>query len=232
MRSTRIITFALLLSLTATFALPQSAVAKKGAKEVAKDNEGDWGDGQAPAEMGDFLGQDLVGADIWMKDKKTLVFAIRVTSLPPWGGWPEVTRYTWGITVGKEYYELDGKWMNYSRGACDPTSGQCPPPRDPGMQPFLVRTNCRVEPLVATNFTVCDETGVVQATFNVEESMIEIPVTLKMLKAKPGTKITAGMSDFLTTSGGSITAYPSAWVSTTGFPHDAMAMTGTFVVPK
>lgn len=227
-------------------AAPQAgAEHKKGAKSVAKDEEGDWGQNSAlgadGAAMGDALGQDLVEGLIEMADEAdepTVNFIIKVTSLPRLGGWPEVTRYVWGLTVDGEYVELDGKYLNYSRGVCDPTSGQCPPPRDPGQQPFFVRGNCTV----TQNVTTCEEIGVVQAVFAPDEgpplhlprppATIMIPVPLEMLGAKRGSTISAGMSDFATTAGGPIIAMPTAFFTFTAMPLDTMEMVGTFKVPK
>jgi hypothetical protein len=204
----------------------------KGPKVVAKDAEGDWGENSAigsdGAAIGDALGQDLVEGLIEMADKETVNFILKLTSLPAFGGWPEVTRYVWGLTVDGEYVELDGKYTNYSRGACDPTSGQCPPPRDPGQQPFLVRGNCtQVE-----SVTTCEEIGVVQAEFNPEEASITIPVSLEMLGAKRGSKIVLGTSEFASGAGGPILAMPSAFFTNASMPLDAMQMEGTFKVPK
>lgn len=214
-----------------------------GPKSVAKDAEGDWGQNSAlgpdGAALGDALGQDLVAGMIEMADEAdepTVNFIIKVTSLPPFEGWPEVTRYVWGLTVDGEYVELDGKYMNYSRGVCDPTSGQCPPPRDPGQQPFLVRGNCTV----TQNVTTCEEIGVVQGVFaphraplhDYGPATITVPVPLEMLGAKRGSRISAGMNEFATTAGGPIIAMPTAFFTFTVMPLDAMQMEGTFRVPK
>ena len=227
--------FRKLLALIGTAALATSLVAgpvtaKSGkAKVVAKDAEGDWGDGTIPAQAGAALGQDLVGAEIAMADKETINFVIKVASLPPNGGAPEVSRYIWGLMVDGDYVELDGKWTNYSRGACDPTSGQCPPPRDPGTQPFLVRANCGA--VEGQNVTTCEEVGIVQGAFDAAAGTITIPVPADMINAKRGSKITAGSSDFTSGAGGNIIAVWSAFLSLNNpAALDAMPVTGTFVV--
>lgn len=224
-----------LLALIGTAALATSLVAgpvtaKPGkATVVAKDAEGDWGDGTVPAEFGAAMGQDLIGAEIAMADKKTINFVIKVASLPPNGGAPEISRYIWGLMVDGDYVELDGKWSNYSRGACDPTSGQCPPPRDPGMQPFLVRANCGS--IEGQNVTTCEEVGIVKAAFDAAAGTITIPVPADMINAKRGSKITAGSSSFTSGAGGNIIAVASAFLSVNNAATlDAMPVTKTFVV--
>jgi hypothetical protein len=218
------------LGLIAALALGASAVspasAKGKAKVVGKDAAGDWGSNVDPtlAPLGDALGQDLTGASIAMGKKKTVLFTIKLASLPPWGGWPEISRYTWNFQINGKLRELDGKWTNYSRGICDPTSGQCPPPRDPGQQPFFLRGNCTS----TQNVTTCEELGIVNAVFDVENSMITIPVPMKMLGAKPGSKIQPGSNIF----GGSISAAPSAILTSGNFPMDTMTVTKTFAIPK
>ena len=205
----------------------------KKAKKVATDPAGDWAHNHntAASPIGDQLGQDLLEASIGMADKKTVNFNIKVGHLPPNGGVPELTRYVWSLEVDGKYVELDGKYTNYTRGACDPTSGQCPPPRDPGMAPFLVRGDCETN---EANTTICKEKGLVHASFNASSGTITIPVPLKLLGAKKKSVIKAGTSDFTANenTGGTIVSIPTAFFALTGFPNDAMMMTGKFKVPK
>jgi hypothetical protein len=216
-----------LLAFGALAVLPAQAKAPK-AMVVGTDPEGDWGANVDPTlgPIGGPLGQDLVQASIGMADKKTVNFIIKVTSLPSNGGMPEATRYTWNLLVNGKAYELDGKWSNYTRGSCDPTGNACPPPRDPGMQPFLVRGDC------ASNgaAVACKELGIVQATFDPGAGTITVPVTLAMLKAKPGSKIGSGTQAASGFSG--LSATPSAFYSHSAAPYDFLIPTKTFVVPR
>lgn len=202
---------------------------KSGPLVVGTDMAGDWGGNVDPtlSPLGDALGQDLVEARIEPGAKKEEVnFIIKVNSLPAIGGAPEVSRYVWDLLVDGELVELDGKWANYSRGACDPTSGQCPPPRDPGLQPFIVRANCGVANDTGTTVTTCEEVGVVQATFDAAKAEITIPVPLELINAKMGSKLAPGTNIF----GGSISANPAAFFSSSGAPYDTMVLTETYVV--
>ena len=199
---------------------------KSGPVVVGKDDAADWGsnvDGTL-APVGNALGQELVEASIGMADAKTVNFIIKVASLPPAGGMPEFTRYNWDFVVDGNSLELDGKFTNYTRGVCDPTANSCPPPRDPGMSPFFIRGNCST---VGTT-VVCEELGIVNATFDAGSGTITIPVPLAMIEAKPGSKIQGGTSDF----GGTVAAAASAFVSPFAAPNDSMMALGTFVVPK
>lgn len=195
---------------------------------VGTDDAGDWGAAQDPniGPAGAALGQDLIEASIAMADKSTVNFIIKVTMLPPNGGVPELSRYIWDFDVNGNFTELDGKWTNYSRGACDPTSGQCPPPRDPGTQTFIVRGDCATD--ATTNVTTCKELGVVKGVFDAAAGTITIAVPLAVIKAKPGSKIGPGTNIF----GGSVSANPSAFFSSSGAPLDTLTITKTFVVPK
>jgi hypothetical protein len=210
------------------------AAAKKKAKGpvvVGTDTTGDWGANSDPqlAPVGDEMGGDLVEASITMADKTTVNFIITVNKLPGSGGTPEAMRYIWSASVDGEYVELDGKFTNYSRGACDPTAGSCPPPRDPRKAPFAVRGNCTTN---EASVTTCEEIGLVHAEFNVDAATITIPVPLELLGAKKGSKITAGTSDFTAQAGGPVLTIPSAFFSRSDMPSDAMQITGTFVVPR
>ena len=205
------------------------AVAAKGAKVVGTDPAGDWGGGAEAGAVGSGLGQDLVSASLGMRDKKTINFVLKVTALPPIGGTPEATRYWWDFSVGKKVLEIDGKFTNFSRGACDPTAGSCPPPRNPGLAPFVVRGNCHPDPN-ASNVIVCEEVGLVNAEFDAAKGTITVPVPLKMIGAKPGSKI--GPASALSTVGGQITAAPAAFVTNASMPMDTMIAPKTFTIPK
>lgn len=226
MKGKTLATLALTAVMAAALALPNATAAPKPVV-VGTDPAGDWGQANDPniGPAGDAMGQDLVGAAISMADKTTVNFIIELNSLPPTGGMPEGSRYTWDMNVDGKFLELDGKFTNYTRGACDPTSGQCPPPRDPGLQPFMVRTNCAAN---EANVTICEEVGIVQATFDAASATITIPVPMELMNAKPGSKITAGTNIF----GGSISTNPSAFVSTSAAPLDTLTVIKTFKIPR
>ena len=217
---------ALVGSLFAGSAMPAQAAAAK-ATVVGTDVAGDWGLAVDPniGPLGDLLGQDLTSASIAV-DGENVNFIIGVNSLPPNGGAPEVTRYTWNFSVGKAQLELDGKWTNYSRGACDPTAGTCPPPRDPGQQPFTLRGDCAADSTTPVTLTLCQEFALVQAIFDPAEGTITIPVPMSALKAKKGTKIAPGTNIF----GGSVSASPSAFLTNSAMPMDTLTVTKTFAV--
>jgi hypothetical protein len=206
----------------------QAAKAKKGPVVVATDAEDDWGTNVDPtiAPVGAQLGQELVEAAIEKADKKTLNFIIKVAALPG-GGIPEVTRYVWTMTVDGELIQLDGKSLNYTRGACDPTAGTCPPPRDPGQGPFLVRGNCSDNEGTAVT---CEEIGLVNATFDGGAATITIPVPLELIGAKVKSQISNGTQEGSGFSG--VWAIPSVLFSQGNMPLDEMIVTETYVVPK
>jgi hypothetical protein len=216
----------------AIVAVPSAAFAGKKPLVVGKDPAGDWGEAAAPdpgaqpafAALGDALGQDLTSASIGMKGKKTVTFIIGLKSLPPIGGTPEGSRYSWNFTVNGKAFELDGKFTNYSRGVCDPTAGSCPPPRNPGMQPFFLRGNCTQ----VQNLVTCEELALIQAQFNAAKATITIPVSLKLLKAKPGSKIVGAAGTF----GSTISAAPAAFLTYGDFPMDHLNTLKTFKVPR
>jgi hypothetical protein len=229
MRLKTILASATVAAVALALLVPAGAAGAQGkkakAKVVGEDPKDDWGAAVDPtlAPVGDALGQELVQASIGMADKKTVNFVITLNSLPPNGGVPELSRYTWDFLVDGEFTELDGKYTNYTRGACDPTSGQCPPPRDPGLYPFFVRGNCGA----VGSVTVCEELGLVEAVFDAAEATITIPVPLKLMNAKPGSKIGPGTNIF----GGSISAAPSAYFTSSAMPLDTLSVTKTFKVP-
>lgn len=202
---------------------------KAGPLVVGTDPAGDWGSNQdaALAPLGDPLGQDLTEATITMGEG-TVDFIIKLNSLPPTGGVPEFSRYTWNFSVKGEPRELDGKFTNFSRGACDPTAATCPPPRNPGLHPFSLRGNCGVTPIGTIDFTTCEELALIEATFDAAAGTITIPVPLDVLGAKPGTKIAPAVGIF----GGTLSAAPAAWGTFDSFPMDTMMATKTFVIPK
>lgn len=227
----RLMTFLILGAALVASAVPVPAVAAKASKPlvVGTDAAGDFGTNADPtvAPVGAAMGMDLIEAAIQKADAKTLNFIIKVTGLPPTGGTPEVARYVWTMQVDGELLQLDGKWTNYTRGTCDPTAATCPPPRDPGMGPFMVRGNCTDNGGTAVT---CEEIGLVNATFDAAAGTITIPVPLEMLGAEPGSKIING-----TQAGSGFTgvwAIPSAWASQSSMPLDDLMPLKTFVVPR
>lgn len=204
----------------------QAAKKKTGPQILGTDEPGDWGCNQdcSLAPLAQVLGQDLVGASIGMADAKTLNFIIALDSLPPAGGIPEFSRYTWEFAVDGDALQLSGGFTEYVRGICNPTYNPmiCPPPRDPGSSPFFLRKGgCTVG-------GPCEEVFLAHATFDPATATITIPVPLEALGAKTGSKITPGASLF----GGAIYAAPAAFVTNASLPADTMLVTKTYVVPK
>jgi hypothetical protein len=228
-----IITLSALAVLAGLLAGPSGSVAQAAAKAktvtVGTDPADDWGTNVDAtfAPIGNALGQELVKAAIAKKDAKTLNFIITVASLPASGGVPEGTRYVWTMTVNGKLLQLDGKFTNYSRGACDPTASTCPPPRDPGSAPFMVRGNCTDNGGTAVT---CTEIGLVNGAFDTAKGTITVPVPLKLLGAKPGSKIAMGSQTGSGFQG--VWAIPSAWASQGNMPLDELLITKVYTVPK
>jgi len=202
-----------------------AAAKKKGGPQVVGTDEIDWGTNAGAGDLGplgDALGQELIEASIGMADAKTVNFIIKVNSLPPNGGTPEISRYNWDFTINGDAFQLTGGWTEYLRGVCNPLhTGACPPPSDPGTQPFFLRQGpCTVG-------ADCFVLATIQAVFDPAEGTITIPVPLEAVKGKPGVKIGPGVSTF----GGTIYAAPAAVVSQTSLPADSMMVDKTFVVP-
>lgn len=187
----------------------------------------DWNGGDNQS-VGQALGQELTGAFIRLVDD-VYTFRIAAAELPAIGGTPEVTRYGWSFTYNGAAFELDGKFTNYSRGVCDPTSGQCPPPRDPGLYPFFLRGNCTTND---ANITSCEELAVYEATFDPAEGTIDIDVPAADLTDDAGVQpcdTIKGSASFL---GGSVWAAPTALYTLSSFPNDQVTVRQAFQVPS
>ena len=207
-----------------------TAAKKSGPKVIATDAADDWGSnvdaGLAP--VGAALGQELVEASIGMADAKTVNFVITVAGLPPTGGIPEGARYSWDFTVNGEAFGMSGNFTDYARGVCYPAhTNSCPPPKDPGQQPFFIRQGpCTIG---AGGLGECNLIATVKAIFDTAAATITIPVPLEALGAKAGSKIGPGANSVF---GATIYASPAAVTANANGPHDTMTGTGTFVVPK
>jgi hypothetical protein len=209
----------------ATAATSTTTAAAAPAVTVGTDALGDWGGGGDAAAVGHALGQDLLSATIGMSSLETVDFVLGVSFLPSPGGVPEASRYTWNFEVDKKPFELDGKFTNYSRGACDPTSGQCPPPRDPGPAPFLLRGDCAAG---EGNVTLCKELGRISAAFDAAARTITVKVPVALLGVAPCSRITGGTNLF----GGSVSAIPSAFFSSSASPLDTLDIRTPFRLPS
>ncbi len=216
------------LLVVAGLVMPASTAGAKAAPKpfvVGTDPADDWGtnaDGTLTP-LGGPLGQELLEASITKADAKTLNFVITVAMLPPQGGWPEVSRYNWDFTVNGTAYQLTGGFTEFARGICNPLhTNSCPPPQNPGMQPFFLRQG----PCTVPN--ECNVLGIVHATFDTASATITIPVPLALIKAKAGSKITPAASSL----GGGVYAAPAAVVSYASLPNDTMVAPKTYVVPK
>jgi hypothetical protein len=229
----------LLASLTAAIALaaifvPAAAAKPKkaGPVVVGTDAAGDWGSNVDPtiAPVGDALGQDLTEASISMADAKTVNFVITLTGLPPTGGIPEFARYSWDFTVNGEAFSMSGNFTDYIRGVCYPFhTGTCPPPKDPGQQPFFVRSGpCTIQP-ASGSLGECNLLATVKATFDSAAGTITIPVPAEAIGVKPGAKIGPGTNAVY---GATIYATPASGSASPNAPHDVMTATGTYTVPK
>ena len=207
---------------------PQTHAATRKPKPVVvgTDAADDWGCNQdcSMQPFGDGLGQELTKASIGMANKKTVNFIIGLNSLPSNGGVPEFSRYTWEFAVNGKPIQMSGGFTEYLRGICNPAYNPliCPPPRDPGSAPFFLRVGgCTVG-------GPCKEVGLVHGVFNAAKATITIPVPLKMIGAKPKSKISPATSLF----GGAIYAAPAAFVTNDSMPADTISVRKTFVVPK
>jgi hypothetical protein len=210
-------------------AAPSSAAKKAKPLTVGTDPAGDWGANVEAtlAPLGEQLGQDLVKAEIVKADKKTLNFVIHVAALPPSDGVPEFSRYNWDFMVNGNPIQMSGAFTEYLRGTCNPTYNPtvCPPPRDPGSAPFFLRQGgCLLGPPPGP----CEELAKVNGTFDADKATITIPVPMKAIKAKPGTKIAPGVSSY----GPAIYSTPAAFVSNATLPHDTMNVLKTYKIPR
>lgn len=201
---------------------------------VGRDATGDWGTNidRKLSPVGDLLGQDLVAVALGMADATTVNFIIRVKSLPPWGGWPETTRYVWSFGVGRKQWVLIGKFTDYTTGVCNPLyAGQdCPPPRDPGMSPFKLLTECKEQDPVGSMSICQTERALIHASFDAASGTITVPVPLKALDTRPGAGI-APPTLINDAWGGGVIAVPEVMSPTSAFPYDTLDVTKTFVIP-
>jgi hypothetical protein len=218
-----------LLAASLAVAAPANAAKKKvKPATVGTDAASDWGSNVDPqlAPLGEQLGQDLTKATI-VRDKKNINFIIEVTALPPSGGVPEFSRYNWDFTVNGNAMQMSGAFTEYLRGTCNPTYNPtiCPPPRDPGTAPFFIRQGgCLLGPPPGP----CEEVAKVNGTFDATAGTITIPVPMKAIKAKPGSKIGPGVSSY----GPAIYSTPAAFVSNASLPHDTMVVGKFYKVPR
>jgi hypothetical protein len=232
----RLTLFLLALAVAAAPMATSGAAAAKAKKKksgpvvIGTDDAADWGSNVDPniAPLGAALGQELVEASIEMGDPQTINFVIKVAGLPPTGGIPELARYSWDFTVNGDPFGMSGNFTDYGRGVCYPAhTNSCPPPKDPGMQPFYVRQGpCTIG---TGGLGECNLVATVQGVFDTSAGTITIPVPAEAVGAKPGAKIGPGTNSVF---GATVYASPAAITANANGPYDTMVGTKTFVVPK
>jgi hypothetical protein len=89
-----------------------------------------------------------------------------------------------------------------------------------------VRGDCVDNPTPAITLTTCTEFALVTAVFDAAAKTITIPVPAEAIGVKKGSKIGPGTNIF----GGSVSAIPSAFLSSGNFPLDSLTILKTFVV--
>lgn len=202
---------------------------KSGPVVVATDDPADWGANVDPtiAPAGVPLGMEILEASIGLsEDKKDIHFIIKLAG-PSAGGIPELVRYGWEFSVDGNAFQISGGRTEFARGLCNPlhTDPACPPnvgdPTVLGNFPFFIRSGA------CTVGAECVVHAWVNATFDVAENTITIPVPLETVDAKLGSKIGPLGGLF-----GSIYAAPGAVVTTNGLPHDAISIHETYKIPK
>lgn len=193
---------------------------------------GTFGGGGQVGELGHELGADLLEARLRMPDLDHVEFQIELTNLPLVGGTPEVIRYTWDMLVdtgnGPKEAQLDGKFTNYSRGACDPTAG-CDPsagsmPQDPGLQPFFWRGDLEPTPIGPVTFNAMRNYATVQADFDVDEATITVLVPVEAISMLSGVEF-GDCSQIIPGSGlnsGVVESSLAAWLTSSAFPNDTL----------
>ncbi|MDQ3964792.1 MAG: hypothetical protein M3277_12920 [Actinomycetota bacterium] len=229
MKSKTLILVLALSLLTGLAGSGTSALAAPGPVVVATDPPDDWGANVDPhiAPAGIPLGMELIEAAIGLsEDKKAINFILKLAG-PTGGGLPETIRYGWEFSVDGNPYQLNGGRTELLRGMCNPliTDPACPPNVGDPVKltnfPFFVRSG------TCTAGADCTVHAVVNAIFDATEGTITIPVPLETVEAKLGSTIGPMGGTF-----GAIYAAPGVIVTTTGVPHDAIAITKSMKLPK
>jgi hypothetical protein len=148
----------------------------------------------------------------------TSVEALDVTEPLIAGGTPEATGYGWSFAYNGDEYELARKFTNYSRGACAPTAGSCPPARGPGVGYLSLRGNCTTSTHGA-NLTLCEELGGVNDIFDPEDGTISILLGAEMVSVD-GVAACDTISSSPSFIGQSVWAASSVFVTSSAFPYD------------
>jgi hypothetical protein len=161
-----------------------------------------WTDATGDAHLGDVTaapvfggaGFDLKGGSIDKKGKN-LIFTAQHASLPPFGAVPEAVRFMWAFSVGSEHYRITAKRLNIGKpnpmtqedtdqiGVVDPAGF------------FRLEGKCTSTVVGALNAINCSTLGYLKGTWDAGKAAISIQIPMKMIKAKPGSKVGPGGGD-------------------------------------
>lgn len=205
----------LLLLVTA----PAAGGAERDQVHVAgTDDRYDWGVNWTPGlqKVGELLGQDLLAAEI-RPTADHLFFEFQVSLLLSQyagiGGWPDVSRYLWEMTVNGRMIAIDGLFR--PTAAC--AGGPCT------TSPFTVKADCKPTPdqLVVE----CNRLGSAVATFSLgPPGKISVAVPRTLIGANRDVVIGPVLTAFTEYIGGNVVALPAtASYSDAFYPADYMS---------
>jgi hypothetical protein len=222
----------LALSVACLLAVGALSSAHAAPKTVWKDPAGDVDAGGAgPNPATDQSGFDLVSGSIDRKGAN-LVFTVKHAVMPPIGAVPEAFRFIWGFSAGAKSYRVTTKRFEVGKPnpATQEDTDQVGKTYVDGL--FRLEGNCGATDVGGTQMINCHTLGYLKGVWNPAKATFSYSVPLKMIKAKPGTKIGPP-------SGDAAGICPICWVShiaerslSPNTVVDGAAQTGFYKVPR
>jgi hypothetical protein len=201
------------------------------AKTLWKDASGDvdFG-GSGPTPVGDASGFDLASGSITRKGAN-LVFTVKHASMPPFGEIPEAFRFMWGFTVNGKPFRVPAKRVEIGKPnpMTQEDTDQIGKVSPDGF--FRLEGNCGSTVVGALNAINCHTLGYLKGVWDPAKSSFSFSVPMKVVKAKPGSKVGPG-------AGEEITICSICWVTHTAERSldstivDSAAQTTTYKVPR
>jgi hypothetical protein len=192
-----------------------------------------WEDPTGDAVLGQGVGSsipggwDLVSGSI-RRVGADLEFSVTHADMPPVGSMPEATRFLWNFNVNTTPYRLTAKSVDIGKPDVLAQSGTDRIGRVDVNGHFRIEGECATDNTLPVGMVNCPVVGYAEGTWDPATASFTVLIPMKLIKAKPGSKIIGGGANICSICW--VSHYAERSLSTTIIDQTAQAV--TYKIPK